>query len=169
MFSGTSPCKLRTLQVLIRHTCTSRNQKFMIRIIADMIQQLNFLETIYLSFGRGGGGGGGLRDTVLASSEFTALAASLTSFVARPQLRTLDICRFPAPADVVADILCGFLVSPCSHRQTLKLPRLTAQPSSRQLLPATPCPVGAMPVPDAGVEYKELYLHASKTICPLFA
>ena len=159
MFSGTSPYKLRTLQVIFHRTYSrvlseEKFQKSMIRLITDVIKQQHFLETIYLSIRPGR-----FRDTVLASSEFTELAASLTSFVARPQFRTLDICRFPAPADVVADILCAFLVSPCSHRQTLKLPRLTMQPSSRQLLPATPCPVGTMPVPDAGVEYKEVYLH----------
>ena len=161
MFSGTSPCKLRTLQVFLRHTFSSglseqdreEFQKSMVRIIADVTKQQYFLETIFLNFR------GRFSDTVFASSEFTALAASLTSFVACPQFRTLDICRFPAPADVVADILSAFLVSPCSHQQTLKLPRLTTQPSSQQLLPATPCPVGTTPVPDAGVEYKELYLH----------
>ena len=161
MFSGISPCKLRTLQVFIRHTYSSRLsvkdkeefQKSMVRIIANVIKSQQFLETVHFNFR------GRFRDTVLASSEFTALAAALTSFVARPQFRTLDICRFSAPANIVADTLCAFLVSPCSHQQTLKLPRLTTQPSSRQLLPASPCPAVAMPVPDAGVEYKELYLH----------
>ena len=157
MFSGTSPCKLRTLQVFLQHTLSSglseqdmkEFQESMVRIIADVIKQQYFLETIFLNFR------GRFRDTVLASS----VAASLTSFVARPQFRTLDISRFPAPADVVADTLCAFLVSPCSHRQTLKLPLYIMPPSSRQLLLATPCPAAAMPVPDAGVEYKELYLH----------
>ena len=128
--------------------------KSLVRSIADVIQQQYCLETIHLNFMKRR-----FRDTVLASSEFTALAASLTSFVARPQFRTLDIDLFPAPADVVADTLCAFLVSPCSHPQTLKLPRYIMPPSSRQLLPATPCPVAAMPVPDTGVEYKELYLY----------
>ena len=157
MFSGTSPCKLRTLQVFFWHTYSSglsdhdkeEFQKSMIRIVTDVIKQQYFLETIYLNWGR-------FRDAVLASGEFTALAAALTSFVARPHFRTLDIHSFQAPADVVTDILSAFLVSSCSHQQTLKLP---VQPFSRQLHPATPCPAGAMPVPDSGVEYKELYLH----------
>ena len=161
MFSGISPCKLRTLRVFIRHTYSSRlsvkdKEEFqisMVRIIADVIKSQQFLETVQFNFRER------FRDTVLASSEFTALAAALTSFVTRPQFRTLDICRFSAPANIVADTLCAFLVSPCSHQQTLKLPRLTTQPSSRQLLPASPCPAVAMQVPDAGVEYKELYLH----------
>ena len=100
---------------------------------------------------------------MLASSEFTALATSLVSFVARPHFRTLDLHRFEAPVDAVTDTLCAFLVSPCSHQQTLKLPQLTTQPSSRQLHTATPCPAGAMPVPYLGVEYKELYLHRQLT------
>ena len=112
-----------------------------------MIKSQRFLENIYFNFR------GQFVDTVLASNEFIEFVASLTSFVARPQFHTLDICRFSAPANVVADILCAFLVSPCSHQQTLKLPRLTTQPNSRQLLPASPCPAVAMPVPDAGVEY----------------
>ena len=161
MFSGTSPCKLRTLQVVFWYTYSSglsqKNkevfQKSMVRIIANVIKQQSFLETIHFSLREL------LNESVLASKEFTALAASLTSFVARPRFRTLDIFWFSAPANVVADILCAFLVSPCSHQQMLKLPRLTTQPSSRQLLPASPCPAVAMPVPDAGVEYKELYLH----------
>ena len=156
-----SPCKLRTLSVIIRrnHSRLISGQereefwKSLVRSIADVIQHQYCLETIHLGFT-----GRQLRDAVLASSEFTALAASLTSFVARPQFHTLDICRFPAPADVVADTVCAFLVSPCSHPQTLKLPRYMPL-SSRQLLPATPCPAAAMPVPDTGVEYKELYLH----------
>ena len=161
MFSRTSPCKLRTLSVIIRRNHSrliSRQEKeqfwkSLVRSIADVIQHQYCLETIHLNFMRGQS-----RDTVLASSGFTALAASFTSFVARPQFHTLDIDWFPAPADVVADTVCAFLVSPCSHPQTLKLPQYMP-PSSRQLLPATPCPVAAMPVPDAGVEYKELYLH----------
>ena len=161
MFSGTSPCKLRTLQVVFQYTSSSELgekdkkefDKSIVRIFADVIKQQSFLETIHFSLREQ------LNESVLASSEFTALAASLTSFVARPQFRTLDIFLFSAPANVVADILCVFLVSPCSHQQTLKLSRLTTQPSSRQLLPAPPCPAVAMQVPDAGVEYKDLYLH----------
>ena len=161
MFSGTSPCKLRTLQVVFRYTYSSglsekdkeEFQKSMVRIIADVIKQQSFLGTIYFRFREQ------LNESVMASSEFTALAASLTSFVARPRFHTLDIFWFSAPANVVVDILCVFLVSPCSHQQTLKLPRSTTQPSSRQLLPASPCPAVAMQVPDAGVEYKKLYLH----------
>ena len=161
MLGGANPCKLRTLQLLLRHQFyrgisehdKAEFQKSTMGIIADVIKQQCSLETVYFSFGDQ------IKDAVLASGEFTALAASFASFVARPQFRTLDICRFRAPADVVIDILCAFLVSPCSHQQTLRLPRLTTQPSSRQLHTATPCPAGTMPVPDSGAEYKELYLH----------
>ena len=59
------------------------------------------------------------------------------------------------------DILCAFLISPCSHRQTLKLPQRMLP---RLLHPATPCPAGAIPMPDSGVEYKELYLHQDNVI-----
>ena len=161
MLSGTSPCtKLRTLQVLFQHVYFSgisvhdkeEFQKCMLRIITNIIKQQYYMETIDLKFI------GQFRDTVLESGDFTALAAALTSFVARPHFRTLDLHSFEAPADAVTDTLCAFLVSPCSHQQTLKLPQLTTQPSSRQLHPATPCPAGAMSVPDSGVEYKELYL-----------
>ena len=162
MISGASPCKLRTLQLLFNCQFTGglseyeqeEFEKSTIRIIADVIKRQSILETIYFSFRHQ------LKDTVLASGEFTALVTSLISFVARSQFRTLDIYSFPVPVDVVTDILCAFVVSPCSHQQTLKLPHITAQPSSRQLHRAvTPCLAGAMPVPDSGVEYKELYLH----------
>ena len=163
MISGTSPCKLRTLQLSFHCQYTSglseydkeEFEKSTIGIIADVIKQQSVLETIYFSFGHQ------LEDTILASGEFTALVTSLTSFVARPQFCTLDICRFHAPAHVVTDILCAFIVAPCSHQQTLKLPCITAQPSSRQLHvhPAIPYLAGALSVPDSGVEYKELHLH----------
>ena len=162
-----SPCKLRTLQVCFDSVCQANRfneldkeefQKSLIRIIADLITQQYFLETIYLNFRMSMNLWVQLGDVVLASDEFTALATSLTSFVARPHFRALDIYSFQAPADVVTDILCAFLVSPCSHQQTLRLPQFTTQPSSRQLHPATPCPARAMPVPDSGVEFKELYL-----------
>ena len=161
MLSGTSPCKLRILQVLFEHAYSSgiskhdeeEFQKSMLRIITDVIKQQYHMETIYLNSIKQ------LRGTVEASGEFTVFAAALTGFVARPQFRTLDLHSFEAPVDAVTDILCAFLLSPCSHQQTLKLPQLTKQPRSRQLHPATPCPAGAMPVPEAGVEYKELYLH----------
>ena len=98
----------------------------------------------------------------MSSGEFTALAAALTRFVARPQFRALDLYNFPAPVDAVTDILCAFLVSSCSHQQMLRFPHLIIQLSSGLLHPATPCPAGAMPVPDSGVEYKELYLHQAR-------
>ena len=129
-------------------------QKSIIGTIANMIEW-QVLENVYFDFR------GQFRDTVLASDEFTALATSLTGFVARPHFRTLDIRKFQVPAHIVMDILSAFLVSPCSHQQTLKLPQ-HIQPSTKQLHPTTPYPAGAMPVPlvpDSGVEYKELYLH----------
>ena len=158
MSNGTSPCKLRTLQVVYcdmyprRRWFSKRRlekfQKSMIRIITDVIKQQCSVRNFYLDFSYPRGG-------VFASGEFTAFVAALTSLVARPQFRTLDVRNFPAPASAVMDILFAFLVSPCSHQQTLMLPRLTMQPS----LPiATPCPAGAMEVPDSGVEYKTLYL-----------
>ena len=158
LFSGTSSCQLRTLQVHFCHTHSGglsehdreEFQKYMIQFVTDVIKQQYSLEIISLGFS------GQFKDTVLASGEFAALATALTSFAARPQFRTLDIHEFPAPVDVVTDILSAFLVSPCSHQQTLKLP---TQPSSRQLHPATTFSAGRIPVSDSCVEYKELYLH----------
>ena len=160
---STCPCKHGTIQ---RRRCSSQlieqTQKSIIGTIANMIEWLTFLETIYFDIR------GRFIDTVLASSEFTALAASLISFVARPQFRTLDIHSFPVPVDVVTDILSAFLVSPCSHKQTLKLPHfIHAQQSPKQLCQATPRPAEAMPVPlvpDSGLEYKELYLHPQQLL-----
>ena len=164
MFSGISPCKLRTLQLRFQHNSKHRRlnehekglfQKSMIEIIVDVIKQQYFLEAICLIFMSR------FKYAILASDEIITLAASLTSFIARPQFRTLDIHEFRAPVDVVTDILSAFLVSPCSHKQTLRLPRrMTMRTLSRRLhRAATPCPAEAMPVPDSGVEYKELYLH----------
>ena len=165
IFSGASPCKLRTLQVYFGYRYSfcgisehdkQEFQKFLIQTIADVIKQHDFMETIYFDHTDR------FKDVVLASSEFTALATALISFVARPQFRTLDIHNFPVPVDVVTDILSAFLVSPCSHQQTLKLPQRML-PGLGRLHPATPCPAEALSVPDSGVEYKELYLHQEPT------
>ena len=162
MFSGVSPCKLRTLQVLLLPQFTSKQekeefQKSMMQIIADMITQQCFIENIYLHFPPPG-------HDVLRSGEFTLVVAALTSFVTCSQFRTLDIHNFYIPADAVVGILCAFLLSPCSHQQVLKTPLKTIEPSpsSGQLHPVTSYPVRAVPVllvPDSGLDYKELYLY----------
>ena len=158
VFCSTSP-KLRTLQLVIRHTYSSgiseqeEFQKSILRMLADVIKQ-QFLETIYL--GMTNDLFPGLRDRVLASPEFMALTASLTSFVACPQFHTLDISKLQIPLAETTDILCAFLVSPCCHQQTLKLPH-RLHPSSK-LDPVAHCSAGPMPVPDLGLEYKGLYL-----------
>ena len=139
--------KLKTIQV-VSEQCepyTTLDIKSVSQILAAIIRHQNSLQTIGLYSKH--------FEPVLVSSEFLD---SLPGFIARPQFHTLDMQNIHAPLQAIVNIFGAFLSSPCSHQQTLRLTCLTALP--RQPHPVTPC---LQPVPDTGLEYKDLCLHDS--------